>query len=1014
MAENEEKQIVKIGRMLANKGLSIIKSEATKIGAAVFLAIISFTLILPIFFNNSALKFQITQKISQISEANFSIKGDIKIVLLPYPAIIAEDVLLENYKPKTEKNSPKIYNLYAKKMKIKFPVFSFSSDAAIDELTLSDAVMESLHENNSSTTRDNKLTRIIAELNKIPKSQETHLSSGISAKLFSIEDINSSQLALGKLPRLIIENGEAIIYDRFNRKKDIGAINVKTKINRKKISAEGSFSSENIVSNFKLLAKFNSSSNSPTSVLEVISPVMQLRIKGNFPFENKGIFASDFRGKIEAEIVELKPFYQSYISNADIISGKLKYSAKPIKISANIENLAQEISISDLKINSDLVSGNGNINLDVSGEVSLVDVDLDLASLDLDNIWSNNAIPANQDDNQNNLQLAANDETESLPTTILPDQQNQDAVAVSTPTEKTTPINLNLTKEIKDIDLTTEIKIKSIKYLDGEIKDANLYLTLSKEGEIMVLPLIFTIPGDGIFRVNGVFDNTAITPKFIGKFDASGKSIKEVLRWLKIESQNLKLENLREYSLYSDVMLLPNSITLNNFYLNLNNSSEFLGEAKIDNSNKISNIISRFRISNFNVDEHFLTSGQNAYFSPGLLLKKLLWLNDISSNSSIDLGFDKLIYKKEEFPNQSLKLRLGRGYLEISDLNLKSENTDLTANISVDISDKKQKFDITVNANNFHYDTLQQEAPLAFGDNITKSQKQNFFDQFFSLPSLEGFDGKISLNFKKLKIDDVEISKVILEGRLKDGNINVINLSSSIYGGTLDYKGLIGIKLNKTINGNLTFDNVSLQPLLSDIFGIQNVAGIANISANVTSVASSRSEFAKSLRSEIKFNANAPTIMEYGLNDLVKKMFAPQIYANDLRNPEQILINSQAQTVFKQSDGTIQINGGKDGKLRANITAPAVNGILSGAINLENNTLDLLFNTIFLTGNSQKQTPINIATNIKGPINNLAQSTNLDQARQYLGLPITTVSTSKILPSQDILPSQNKEILTQQ
>lgn len=115
-------------------------------------------------------------------------------------------------------------------------------------------------------------------------------------------------------------------------------------------------------------------------------------------------------------------------------------------------------------------------------------------------------------------------------------------------------------------------------------------------------------------------------------------------------------------------------------------------------------------------------------------------------------------------------------------------------------------------------------------------------------------------------------------------------------------------------------------------------------------------------------------------------MFAPQTYRQELLTPEKLLFNPEAKTIFKQASGTIQINGGKDGKVRINISAPAMNGILSGTFSTEDRVIDLLFNAIFLTGDATKQTPINIATNLRGKTDNILQSTNIDQVRQYLGL----------------------------
>ena len=131
-------------------------------------------------------------------------------------------------------------------------------------------------------------------------------------------------------------------------------------------------------------------------------------------------------------------------------------------------------------------------------------------------------------------------------------------------------------------------------------------------------------------------------------------------------------------------------------------------------------------------------------------------------------------------------------------------------------------------------------------------------------------------------------------------------------------------------------------------------------------------------------------------------MFASQQYHQELQNPEKILLNPDSKTVFQQASGTIQINGEREGRMRANITAPAINGILSGTIDIPNNNIDALFNTIFLTGSRQKQTPINIATNLKGNMKSISQSTNLDQAKQYLGLIKVENQTSRIIPDKDL------------
>ena len=191
---------------------------------------------------------------------------------------------------------------------------------------------------------------------------------------------------------------------------------------------------------------------------------------------------------------------------------------------------------------------------------------------------------------------------------------------------------------------------------------------------------------------------------------------------------------------------------------------------------------------------------------------------------------------------------------------------------------------------------------------------------------------------------------------------------------------------------------------LQDLVGINNVGGIANINAGIVSSGGDEKEFLKRLSSEIKYSANNLSVDGYGLNDLVRKMFAKKNYAQELKNPERILSNQDAKTIFTQSSGFFLINGEKGGKLNINMKALAINAILSGSISLPKNSADLLLNVVFLTGNRVNQTPISIVTNLSGDLKNLQQGSNTNQVRQYLGLELLNLPKAK----EEILSSESQ------
>ena len=997
--------LTKIKESLQNpdsKWSKLLKSEALKIGTVVFLGLVLLMFTVPFFFNNSALKFQIEQKASETLGANVTINGDVKVTFLPSLSVIAEDVILQNYMTKDM-----TYNFYAESVQVKLPFFKFSSNNWIKKIVFSGAMLENYYSLKPPSNRKNSLTERIAEVLKDnPHSENNKSTFDITARLFAVSDLQTPQISYKNAPAFAIKNSRLISYNQFAKKTEIQEISTEAKISEKNIKASGKFTNEEITNNFSINANFASGSSS----LEINSSIAKFKIKGSFTSENRDIFQSDFKGTISADILELKSFYKGYIGNNKAIYDKLKAGTSSIQLSADIKNTAGEIEIENLVINSDVVSGKGNIDLDFNSKVTITDINLDLENLDLDKIWSQERVSVERpsDITESNFldetsegaksELHEISPTEEKPDTSAPEESPD--LSKKDDTKKApekSPIDLNITKNVRNFDLTAEIKVKNIKYLSGEIKDVDLYLTISTEGEVLILPLICTIPGEGNLRVNGVLDNSGDLPKFIGKIDVSGKKLRDIFSWLSIESQNLKFDNLKEYVLYSDIFLLPNLVTLDNLYLNLNNyQSEFLGTIKIDSNGKTTNVLNKFKISSFNVGDYFLTSGQNAYFSHGSLLKKILWLNDIYSDNDLDLKFENLVYNGEEFTNQSVKLGFGQGYFKISDLNLKSNKTDLKANINLDIRDKTPQFEISVVANNFHYDALTDSSKPTFDikDLLQKKVKGSAADRFFSLPSLEGFDGRVVLSFDHLSVDNNKIENVKFAGNLSDGNIDITTLTCDLYGGNLDYKGLISIKNDKIVNGNVTLTNVYLEEVLPDLVGINNIKGIANISATVTSSAGNSDEFAKNLSSEVKFNANSPTVFGYGLNDLVRKMFTAQAYRDELQTPEKILFNKYSKTTFKKASGSISIKRGKDGNFKFNISAPALNGIASGKINAADNTIDGLVNVIFLTGTRQKQTPINIATSVKGDMSNVSQSSNLDQVKQYLGLRTANPQTS--------------------
>ncbi|HLD76638.1 MAG TPA: AsmA family protein, partial [Rickettsiales bacterium] len=342
------------------------------------------------------------------------------------------------------------------------------------------------------------------------------------------------------------------------------------------------------------------------------------------------------------------------------------------------------------------------------------------------------------------------------------------------------------------------------------------------------------------------------------------------------------------------------------------------------------------------------------------------------------------------FKDQTLKTRFGKGYFEIDQFKLRGDDFDLQTSMAIDINATPPKFDLAVKSENFNYispnkiiiDEPAQMAQLQFSQE--EQTKLTAFDQFLAFPSLEGFHGKIMVDFINANFDGFLLKNIKIDSKLRDGALDFTEFSSNVYDGNMTYKGGVGMKFDKSMSGNFSFNKIKLKPLLSDVLGIKTIDGVANIASSFSSYGNNSQDFIKNINSDAKFSVGMVQIEKYGLNDLIKKMFNLQYYRQDLKDLSAILFNENARTTIKQAVGSIVLNKGRDNKFKIDFSSTALNGVFSGAINFEKKSIDALANIIFLSGNRQKQIPLNIATNLRGNFNNILQNTNMDQALQYI------------------------------
>ncbi len=984
---------------------------------------------LPKSFENSSLKFYLASNLTKALGANFSIKGNVDLVLLPRPKLIARDVFLENYHQrgiwhnqnadeKTEDKNPNktssakdssqilesselnptgdirqlqgqigeeailyhdyLLNFYAKTIEIEIPLFGSNS---VKKISAEGALFELRQENVTESPLGSKFKSIFANFpgkEKLPEISENLENRGLKEKLFSIDSLSKNFGDSLKMPNVEIHGSEIVFLNKTGSYLNFREVDVEFKNDDKSMLVNGSFVSEEVKSNFEADLNFNSSANNPDSFLKISSDFVDIAISGVLTGENAGIF-SDFDGKIEAEIKNFKKFYRSFISNSDVVSSSLVEGVGGIKTTAEIKNKNRKITFKDWVFNSTPFSAKFDIFIRQAvsrlKNILIIDFAGTIENLNLDSFWLRGEKSAEKKLQPSEIASFLANFNQNLP--------NKEISPPTSPLGASTQIKSVLNKVLKDIDLSADLQFKKVIFKNSEFADASLYLTISNRGKISISPLLFRLGDKSIFRINGVFDSDLAEGwKFVGNFDSAGEDFGANLKAIGFNLENLRFETLKKFRLNCDLSFNQESFNFSRVYLNLNQGeSEISGEVKVANNKTARIVASNLRISRFRVED-YLSMQKNSYLSPGLLTKKMFWLNEINDYHNINLKFDELIYKDQNLINQEFRVTLGPGYVKIPNTLIRSQKNDLNFELSIDMAEKNQIFKLALNARNLFINSRKS----ANDPELRPGGSYNFFDRFYNLPSGEKFDGDISIAVDNFQFDEKLLNNFFLKGNIHDGIINPIQIGFDGYGGHFDFKGLLKIGLEKIINGSFSLKQAQIKELLNDLLSIEAISGTANISGNLVSSASVKEEFLQKLSSEVSLGVSLPAIQGYGINDLIRKLFQTGRPRRDLFDPESTLFSSASKSVFKEAKGFISIKNGNEGKFKVKISAPVVNSVFYGNLAVEKKVVNGTLNTIFLTGDGDIKTPLNIAMNLKYRPKTLVYVSNIDQLRHHLGL----------------------------
>jgi hypothetical protein len=910
----------------------------SKISILLLSILVAILIILPSLIELKSVQINLQNKLTRELQTDFNIESNISLSLFPNPKVIINDASVKNLKIEDGfidlkfshiSITPKISSLFGQ-IEIKKIFFDkVSADYIIS------------YQNNEEKK----------ELNYIPEINQDFIANKIfnfnsESKIFDLTNIpevifSNSNFAIKDINGTIFSNYEKLQFESYSN------------LNNGQITAKGSFISDDIPTIFNLNI---STDNDDISELTINSPILEANISGKFfDTENLSLTQSNFDGRINLSISNLKLLLDKYFSRKDLIFKNIN-NTDNINISSNLLLKDGIINIEQINIESDIIKGSGEIIARPNDDNKFIESKIEIDYLNFDDLWLGR-LEAIKDEY---LQEASNSIISNF-------QKNKKINHDKFPKLDVTIFGL-FPKAI--------ISIKEFRYNDQILKDFNIELSTKNKKQILLENLEFNLNDTSTLKLNAIIENIASLINIKGNLLINSSNMEEIFDLLEISKIGLKKEALGQFQLKSEILILPNSTIFKKLKSVLNNESIISGDLSLEKGDDILNITHNYNINNFNIDKYFANIYFERFIKGKSFLENFIFLNKLDSNHQINLFFNLLSYEDFFLRNQSLKANITRGVIEIPALTINKNQSNSKINFFLDVYSPIPILNLSIKSDQLSINNINEE-------DLDNKFQSNFLNYFFDFPSLTAFDGNIDFNIKELIINDLKLENLILDLPFKEGVSKIAKANANIFNGNIEISGDIVFGKSKRLSNSFILSSIENERLLDFLFDIDNIDSRSNITGVITSFGQNKSEFIENLNLQSQFNSLAINIHKFGIGDLLRKLNKTP---KSITNIEDVVFSNSAKTFLKEVTGNLDIKpNNKKKDFYISTKSLGLNSVINGKINLGKSKINMSYNAVMMVlGPKRKPFPLRFALNASGKINNLKLSPNFSQIKQYL------------------------------
>ena len=276
------------------------------------------------------------------------------------------------------------------------------------------------------------------------------------------------------------------------------------------------------------------------------------------------------------------------------------------------------------------------------------------------------------------------------------------------------------------------------------------------------------------------------------------------------------------------------------------------------------------------------------------------------------------------------------------------------------------RFDVDVDQ--FDADLYMPKEKAAAG----KTKNSDAAEQPLDLSALKTLNLEGGLRIGALKVANVKLSKVRLDVKAHNGQLNVNPLTANLYQGSINGSLSLNAQATPSIAINQKLSGINIAPLLQDALNLDMLEGRGNLSLNLSAQGNTVGMLKKALRGDMALNLTDGAVK--GINVAKKIRDAQAMFGKGTSQTQAA--DKNEKTDFSEMRATFKVNNGVAHNEDLSLKSPLLRVSGNGDVDLGHDTINYLVKatlakTLAGQGGADKVGGLTVPVRVSGPYTSL-------------------------------------------